>query len=102
MRLISRLLPALLVATLPGFVLGQLPKKSDEAKKGDSKKSGEARKSNQKKGGEGKKSDEDFLKEKPAIGDTLPDLTVYTPNGKEMKTTSLRGQHVVLVFGCLT
>jgi cytochrome oxidase Cu insertion factor (SCO1/SenC/PrrC family) len=49
-----------------------------------------------------KKSEEDFVKEKPAIGDSLPDLTVYSPDGKEVKTSSLRGQHVVLTFGCLT
>ena len=49
-----------------------------------------------------KKSEEDFVKEKPAIGDTLPDLTVYSPDGKEVKLSSLRGQHVVLTFGCLT
>jgi hypothetical protein len=52
--------------------------------------------------GQGKKSEEDFVKEKPAIGDSLPDLTVYTPDGKEVKTSSLRGQHVVITFGCLT
>lgn len=46
--------------------------------------------------------EEDFLKGKPAIGDTLPDLTVYSPYGKEVKTSSLRGHHTVLVFGCLT
>jgi cytochrome oxidase Cu insertion factor (SCO1/SenC/PrrC family) len=49
-----------------------------------------------------KGNDEDFAKEKPAIGDTLPDVTVYSPDGKEVKTSSLRGQHVVLTFGCLT
>ena len=49
-----------------------------------------------------KKSEEDFVKEKPAVGDTLPDLTVYSPDGKEVKLSSLRGQHVVLTFGCLT
>lgn len=52
--------------------------------------------------GQGKKNEEDFLKEKPAIGDTIPDLTVYSPDGKEVKTSSLRGQYVVLTFGCLT
>jgi cytochrome oxidase Cu insertion factor (SCO1/SenC/PrrC family) len=52
--------------------------------------------------GQGKKNEEDFLKEKPAIGDSLPDLIVYSPDGKEVKTSSLRGQHVVLTFGCLT
>lgn len=46
--------------------------------------------------------DEDFLKAKPAIGDAIPELTVYSPDGKEVKTSSLKGQHVVLTFGCLT
>ena len=51
---------------------------------------------------QGKKNEDDFLKEKPAIGDMLHDLTVYAPDGKEVKTSSLRGQYVVLTFGCLT
>ena len=46
--------------------------------------------------------EEDFLKGKPAIGDAIPELTAYSPDGKEVKTSSLRGQHVVLTFGCLT
>jgi cytochrome oxidase Cu insertion factor (SCO1/SenC/PrrC family) len=49
-----------------------------------------------------KKNEADFAKEKPAVGDTLPDLTVYSPDGKEVKLSSLRGSHVVLTFGCLT
>jgi len=49
-----------------------------------------------------KKDEAAFAREKPAIGDKLPDLTVYSPDGKEVKTSSLRGQHVVLTFGCLT
>ena len=49
-----------------------------------------------------KKSDEEFVKEKPAVGDKLPDLTVYTPDGQEVKTSDLRGRYVVLTFGCLT
>lgn len=48
------------------------------------------------------KNEADFAKEKPAVGDTLPDLTVYSPDGKEVKLSSLRGSHVVLTFGCLT
>lgn len=48
------------------------------------------------------KNEEDFIKEKPAVGDMLPDLTVYTPDGREVKTSQLRGQYVVLTFGCLT
>ena len=46
--------------------------------------------------------EEEFLKAKPAIGEAIPELTVYSPDGKELKTSSLRGQHVVLTFGCLT
>jgi len=49
-----------------------------------------------------KKGDADFVKEKPAVGDTIPDLTVYDPSGKEVKTSDLRGHYTVLTFGCLT
>jgi cytochrome oxidase Cu insertion factor (SCO1/SenC/PrrC family) len=46
--------------------------------------------------------EEDFLKAKPAVGDVIPDLTVYSPDGKEVKTSDLRGHYTVLTFGCLT
>jgi hypothetical protein len=46
--------------------------------------------------------EEDFLKGKPAIGDVIPGLTVYTPDGREVKTADLRGHYTVLTFGCLT
>jgi cytochrome oxidase Cu insertion factor (SCO1/SenC/PrrC family) len=49
-----------------------------------------------------KASEEDFVKEKPAVGDPLPDLVVYDSGGKEVKTSSLRGHYTVLTFGCLT
>jgi cytochrome oxidase Cu insertion factor (SCO1/SenC/PrrC family) len=49
-----------------------------------------------------KQREEDFVKEKPAVGDPLPDLTVYNANGKEVKTSALRGHYTVLTFGCLT
>ncbi len=49
-----------------------------------------------------KKSEEEFVKDKPAIGDKLPDATVYTPDGKEFRTADLRGHYTVLTFGCLT
>ena len=75
MRFVSRLLLGLFIASIPTAALAQPEKKKNE---------------------------EDFLKEKPAVGDTLPDLTVYSPDGKEVKLSSLRGQHVVLTFGCLT
>jgi len=46
--------------------------------------------------------EEDFLKGKPAVGDQVPELTAYTPDGKEVKTSELRGHYTVLTFGCLT
>ena len=49
-----------------------------------------------------KQREEDFLNAKPLVGDTLPALTVYAPDGKEVKTADLRGQYTVLTFGCLT
>ena len=51
---------------------------------------------------EGKLKGEDFAKAKPAVGDPLPDLTVYSPDGKEVKTSILKGHYTVLTFGCLT
>jgi cytochrome oxidase Cu insertion factor (SCO1/SenC/PrrC family) len=74
---------ALAIAALPAMAIAQ-NQKGQKGQKGQ------------------KKSEEDFVKEKPAVGEMLPDLTVYSPDGKEVKTSSLRGQHVVLVFGCLT
>ncbi|MBC7852549.1 MAG: hypothetical protein IAF94_03850 [Pirellulaceae bacterium] len=49
-----------------------------------------------------KASEEDFVKEKPAVGDQFPDVVVYDPHGKEVKTSDLRGHYTVLTFGCLT
>lgn len=66
---------ALLVALLPAWAWAQPRKKANE---------------------------EDFVKEKPAVGDPFPDLVVYDPDGKEVKTASLRGHYTVLTFGCLT
>jgi len=43
-----------------------------------------------------------FVKERPALGDLLPDVTVYDVNGQAVKTSSLRGHYMVLTFGCLT
>jgi cytochrome oxidase Cu insertion factor (SCO1/SenC/PrrC family) len=40
--------------------------------------------------------------ELPAVGSMLPDVALYDEHGEEFSTTSLRGQHSVLVFGCLT
>ncbi len=49
-----------------------------------------------------KASEEDFVKERPAVGDPFPDVVIYDPEGKEIKTSSLRGHYTVLTFGCLT
>ena len=51
---------------------------------------------------QGGKEDPEWVKQSPTIGDPLPDLTVYTADGKEFKTSSLRGHYTVLDFGCLT
>ena len=49
-----------------------------------------------------RRSEEDFVKDKPTLGDALPEVTVYSPDGKEVKTGGLRGHYTVLTFGCLT
>lgn len=51
---------------------------------------------------QGGREDPEWVKKSPTIGDKLPELTVYTADGKEFKTSGLRGQYAVLVFGCLT
>ncbi len=45
---------------------------------------------------------EDFVKSSPAVGDSLPELAVWTPDGKPFQTADLRGHYTVLTFGCLT
>jgi len=51
----------------------------------------------------GKKlSDEEFVTARPAVGDVIPDVSVFDQSGKELKTSSLRGHYTVLTFGCLT
>lgn len=49
-----------------------------------------------------RRNDEDFLREKPLVGDRLPDLIVYDTQGREVSTGSLRGHYSVITFGCLT
>lgn len=46
--------------------------------------------------------EEEFLRTKPLVGDPLPDVTVYSTDGKPFKTDDLRGHYTVLTFGCLT
>ena len=47
-------------------------------------------------------SGEVFQGSGPALGQPLPDITVYDAEGKEFKLSSLKGDYSVLVFGCLT
>ena len=51
---------------------------------------------------QGGKEDPEWVKQSPAVGDAFPDLTVYSADGKEFKTSSLRGHYTVIDFGCLT
>ena len=46
--------------------------------------------------------EEEFLKTKPLIDDPLPDVSIYSIEGKPFKTADLRGHYTVLTFGCLT
>ena len=36
------------------------------------------------------------------VGKPLPDIRILNSEGKPLSTADLRGQHTVLVFGCLT
>ena len=47
-------------------------------------------------------SGEVFQGSGPALGQPLPDITVFDAEGKEFKLSSLKGDYSVLVFGCLT
>jgi len=47
-------------------------------------------------------SGEVFQGSGPALGQPLPDLTVFDAEGREFKLSSLKGDYSVLVFGCLT
>lgn len=49
-----------------------------------------------------KVSEEEFVRQAPAVGDPLPEVTVYDSQGNEITTSSLRGHYTVLTFGCLT
>jgi len=45
---------------------------------------------------------EAFEKGWPTIGDHLPELPLYKPDGTKVTPSSLRGHHTVLTVGCLT
>lgn len=48
------------------------------------------------------KRDKEFVAARPVVGEMLPSVTVFTPDGTELSTDSLRGHYTVLTFGCLT
>ncbi|MFQ5744055.1 MAG: hypothetical protein ACE5HV_10755 [Acidobacteriota bacterium] len=44
-----------------------------------------------------------FERVAPAIGEPMPDLVVYDPDGKALQLRQLLGEHyTVLILGCLT
>jgi len=46
--------------------------------------------------------EEEFMQQKPLIGEMLPEVTVHNPDGTPFSTADLRGHYTVLTFGCLT
>ena len=38
----------------------------------------------------------------PHIGESLPNIAGLDEEGRELRLSNLKGQHTVLVFGCLT
>ena len=49
-----------------------------------------------------KEREEEFLTQKPLVGDDLPRVTVYSADGTPFDTADLRGHFTVLTFGCMT
>ena len=43
-----------------------------------------------------------FLKEKPLVGDKLPNLKAFDEQGNPIDLNDRKGKHPVVVFGCLT
>lgn len=46
--------------------------------------------------------EQEFLETKPLIGESLPEVTIYSLDGSPFETSDLRGHYTVLTFGCLT
>ena len=44
----------------------------------------------------------EFMAQPPRIGELIPDVTGYDEQGNEFSLRDLKGQHTVLVCGCLT
>ncbi len=43
-----------------------------------------------------------FERNAPAVGDPLPDVTLFDSKGRPVRLRSLKEHYTVLVFGCLT
>ncbi len=43
-----------------------------------------------------------FNETSPPLGARLPNLSLYDAGGNKFRLRNLKGQHTVLVFGCLT
>ncbi|MBT5926724.1 MAG: hypothetical protein HOH33_08910 [Verrucomicrobia bacterium] len=50
----------------------------------------------------GGRSGGNFDQTAPAIGDKMPTLQGFDSEGEPWNTDQLKGQHTVIVFGCLT
>ena len=46
--------------------------------------------------------EEEFMAQKPLVGEPLPDLTVLNSDGTPFRTADLNGHYTVLTFGCMT
>ncbi len=46
--------------------------------------------------------EEEFLTQKPLVGEPLPDVTVMNSDGTPFQTAELKGHYTVLTFGCMT
>lgn len=44
----------------------------------------------------------EFERNSPAVGQLLPDITVYDASGNEFALRSIKENYSVIVFGCLT
>lgn len=44
----------------------------------------------------------EFMEQPPRIGELVPDVTAHDEQGNEFSLRNLKGQHTVLVCGCLT
>lgn len=46
--------------------------------------------------------EEEFMTQKPLLGEPLPDVSVLNSDGTPFRTTDLKGYYAVLTFGCMT